>query len=415
MIRRRHVFYVAGFDPLPALPQYLRFVRELGVFARTWMLQTSAGPFIRSGRHMATWRVAAQGPGWAVNSTYELLLWDDLIEAQAAEPSLKRTRTSVAALWDLLCSGTLARYFRARPSYGWFILYPFLYVAGFVAVSAIAARAIVSLTELPTDVRAAAFIALGTGIFFSMLRFIGRRRRIGIAFDNLIFTMAHLRGKNTQLDRRLNLFARRLIEQMTSVSSDEILIVGHSQGATLAAEIVSRALRMKPDLGNLPTKLGVLTVASTIPKFTFHPDAERVRAATGELCKAPGLTWADIQIPGDPISFARIDPLTRMPHEADRFDSRPIVRNVALEEMFEPRTLWRFPLRTLWRFPKSLMRLHYQAVMANRKIAAYDYFMSVAGPLSFREAMTSPGGCQDLIARGGLLNARFDAEKRRAS
>lgn len=34
--RRRHVFHIAGYDPIRPAQQYRRFVRELAIFQETW-------------------------------------------------------------------------------------------------------------------------------------------------------------------------------------------------------------------------------------------------------------------------------------------------------------------------------------------------------------------------------------------
>jgi hypothetical protein len=36
MVRRRHVYHVAGYDPIDAGAQYRRFRRQLDIFQRTW-------------------------------------------------------------------------------------------------------------------------------------------------------------------------------------------------------------------------------------------------------------------------------------------------------------------------------------------------------------------------------------------
>jgi hypothetical protein len=39
MVRRRHVYHVAGYDPIEVGAQYRRFTRQLEVFQRTWNVQ----------------------------------------------------------------------------------------------------------------------------------------------------------------------------------------------------------------------------------------------------------------------------------------------------------------------------------------------------------------------------------------
>ena len=39
--RRRHVFHIAGYDPIRPAQQYRRFVRELAIFQETWGARTT--------------------------------------------------------------------------------------------------------------------------------------------------------------------------------------------------------------------------------------------------------------------------------------------------------------------------------------------------------------------------------------
>ena len=80
MIARRHVFYLAGFDPIDAPAQHRRFRREAEKFDRLWNVTTEvsdidAGP----GGAPRSWRVRARGPNWATDTVFELLDWQDLV------------------------------------------------------------------------------------------------------------------------------------------------------------------------------------------------------------------------------------------------------------------------------------------------------------------------------------------------
>ena len=55
MVRRRHVYHLAGYDPVDCGTQYRRFARQLEVFKRTWTIEATLSQLERSSDH--------RGPG----------------------------------------------------------------------------------------------------------------------------------------------------------------------------------------------------------------------------------------------------------------------------------------------------------------------------------------------------------------
>ena len=67
MIARRHVYHLAGYDPIDAEAQHRRFGRQLDIFRRTWNVTASLSPArdSRTDEHAARWTVNAAGVGLA--------------------------------------------------------------------------------------------------------------------------------------------------------------------------------------------------------------------------------------------------------------------------------------------------------------------------------------------------------------
>ena len=94
MVRQRHVFHLAGYDPIGAA-WYRLFKRELATFARTWNVCSAVSDVTpQSEASHAQWKVRSRAPNWQVETTYELLLWDDIVLADFAQPTTKRLARS---------------------------------------------------------------------------------------------------------------------------------------------------------------------------------------------------------------------------------------------------------------------------------------------------------------------------------
>ena len=87
MIRRRHVYHVAGYDPIDAGAQYRRFARQLDVFRRTWNVEATLSTLEESKEQSrAWWTVSARAADWQVEAGHELLLWDDIVRGDFTLP-----------------------------------------------------------------------------------------------------------------------------------------------------------------------------------------------------------------------------------------------------------------------------------------------------------------------------------------
>lgn len=408
MIKRRLVYQIAGYDPVDAVTQHRRFVRGLATFARTWNVTAAASDFIEPSPDVtARWTVTTRGGNWRVETTYVPLVWNDIVLADLARPTPQRLARFGHALFDFVRSGTVVRYFRASWKYGSFFFYPAFYLLVFAAAGLALGWWIAGRLQLHGVVHMLTVAAVGAAAFCVLLRWPGRRWRIVQALDDWIFAFDYLHGRRPDIEARLDRFARELAASARGSRYDEIVVVGHSLGATFAVNVVARALEREPTLGNRGTPVCILTVGSTIPKFTLHPDAVRVRLDIARVAAAPAVEWAEYHARADPISFYMFDPVAGR-IERDRFDRKPIVRLVRIRNMVEERTYRRIQFK--------FMRVHHQFVMANERRTTYDFYMMGCGPIPFLRAVTEKDGPAALIgADGAWLEAAPEVSNRIAA
>ncbi len=389
MIKRRLVYQVAGYDPVGAEGHYRRFVRGIPIFAKTWSVSVSTSALTRDA---AQWTIETQGPNWRVETTYRPLAWDDIVRGDFATPMLTRLGKFSLALFDIFRTGTVFRYFQANFQYGFFFLFPVIYLVAFAAVGWLLGRWIAGLLALQAPAYALAVVAIGLATFFLLLQWPGRHWRVLQALDDWHFSWDFLHGRRPDMEARLDQFARQLVTSARDTQFDEIIVVGHSLGATMAVSTVAHALELDPALGTHGPKVCVMTVGSTIPKFSLHPDATRVRRDIQRVATAGAVEWAEFHARADPISFYKFDPVTEQRVD-DRYDRKPIIRMVRIRGMLEPETYRRIRFR--------FMRVHHQFVMANERRNAYDFYMMGCGPIPFRSSVMTMEGPAALIGADG--------------
>lgn len=399
MVQKRHFFHVPGFDPHDRATRYRRFVREAARFAATWNVKSQVSTLHEGTDVDGDWTVTTHAPGWQVVTSFTLLDWSDIVRSELRRPSARRLWDGMTTLVDLIGSGTVWRYFTASWRYGMFFLLPFLNVFLFAAAAILAAR-YVATAFASTVAGVIAGMLAAILAFASLMRWPGERWHIAQALADWIFARDYMMGRHSDMEARMEAFAARIVACAQRGDADEIIVAGHSLGATVAVDFLARAFDRDPTLGCHGPKLCFLTIGATIPKLGLHPRGGWLRKKAWRLAAEPSLTWAEYQARDDFISFHKFDPVKLARLGDTDTAGGPIIRRVQIHEMLSRPTLRQF------RF--NYMRLHYQFVMANERRTAYDYFMLMCGPVLFARTIMMPNGPDDLYAADG--SPRDDAE-----
>jgi len=406
-VSRRHVFFVAGYDPMTVDGHLRIFLRELKRFGAVWNVATQgldAAPLPTPTG--ALWRSTAQAPGWRTQTTFEVLAWDDLARADMRRPLRSHLRGSVRALADMVASGTIAGYFRTSRRYGLFFLFTYLLLAALwglgLAAGIAAGRLAAPHLGTVAAILIGAAVAAGAGLL--LMRWPGRRFRLKQSLDLAEFSVDFVRGHHPQVDARIGAFADRLraVEQAAAAEGmDEIVVAGHSLGAMHAVSAVAAALKADPDFGSR-VRVRILTLGSTTAKFALHPAGERLRAAAAEVAARPRIGWLEVQSRDDIVSFYKVNPVTLGPAAfaepllpAGDFSARPLLRQVAVRDMVSPATYWRFRL--------DVMRVHCQCFLASDIRATHDFYAYVCGPLAFDVVAAHTNGLRAYTEPDGTL------------
>lgn len=386
VVTKRLVFHVGGYEPLAPDAMHRRFVREIRRFEATWSASTSVSS-ADVHEDGGAWRVVATAPNWRVETDYRLVRWDDIIEAAARQPMWRRVPLGLLAFLDFVAGGALWRYFRTNWRYALFFLYPYLLLLGFVVLATLAGNLAAEATG-----SVVAGVAVGAPIFVGLLRWPGRRLYLPLMLDDWIFARTYVRRGHPLLDARLERAAHAVVAAARAGDADEIVIVGHSLGAVLAVDLVGRALKLEPALGQGGPPVALLSVGSSIPKIGLHRAARRFHAALERVAQAPGVFWAEYQAITDVMNFYKTDPVAALGLKPA---GKPVVRVVRISRMLDP-AYYR-------RIKRDFFRLHRQFVSGNDRRAAYDYFMLLCGPIPVERQVRSRDGAASLIGSDGAL------------
>ena len=389
-VTRRLVYHIGGYDPIsPPEDSYLRFLRELKRFERTWSVKASVGAPDISPNEMK-WPITTEGPNWHVESQFHLVRWDDVIQSGSRQPLWRRLPIGIIAFFDFAFGGALRGYFRTNWHYAVFFLYPFLWFGVLLAI-ALAVGMLVGRADAATGSLA------GLAVFVVLLAGPWRWLQLAPLFDDWIFSRDYIRAGSPVVRHRLGRIAEQIVEAARESAADEILVVGHSLGAVLAIDLIDKILARQPALGLVGPRIAFITIGSSILKIGLHRAAKDFRAAVARVAAAAGVFWGDYQARVDIMNFYGTHPTAEMALTAS---AGPVVRLVEIGRMLEHSIYRKMRLR--------FFRLHCQFISGNDRRAEYDYFMLVCGPLPAEYQTRNPDGAQGVIGQDGALVARSD-------
>jgi hypothetical protein len=335
---RRHVFFIAGFDPRGVTGYYQRICESLAPSA-------TVGSLLRCGPHATQWQWQSRTDEGETTTTFEFLHWDDIVDRHwRAKGRIQAQVAAVRTLWVYWRCGLLAR---ARDG------------ARAVRLAVLMLGLAPLVFALSTVLVTLAGGALGAWLFpwggwlaapawLAALYFWDRAWRelnlewLARGFACIIETA---RGEAASWDERCAHFAARmaLVEQ-----SDEIVLVGHSLGAILAMTTLRRYLDLRPGL----RPVTFATLGNIVPFYTWIEPGRLALREGAEVARSALVDWIDVTSGSDPASACRLGPLVGADVSVPRWD--PEFHRILTPERF--RYIRRRPLDFHFQYLKSADR-----------------------------------------------------------
>jgi hypothetical protein len=379
-VRRRHVLYIPGYDPMPARAYRERYRREAARQAASSGHEIHVAPAGSEGGY--AWHVTARIEGQPVEATIEVLPWADIVRDSMAGGILATYGQLLRTAWIYLSSGALFRLMRLRKGPVIAALFPVVMLLGQLAMALALGLAAFALGRW--GLGAAGFtggtaVALAggasVGCALALLAWFRRRDPLlaWYLMHDYAFSAQHRGAYPPAQEARLATFVDRLAEALTG-DVDEVLVVGHSSGAYLAVSGLADLIRSGRMREGGPV-LSLLTLGQVVPMVSFLPRAGRLRGDLALMSRSSHVAWVDVTAPGDGCAFALCDPVA-VSGVAGPGKRWPLVLSAAFSQTLSAEA--RAALR--WRF----FERHFQYLNAFDNLpegpGAYDYFAVTAGP-----------------------------------
>jgi pimeloyl-ACP methyl ester carboxylesterase len=405
-VQHRHIIYVQGYDPRGLAQYYRMFRTELRKFGRLYQLSASISrPQVAADGETASWTIETKAGDWQTRTSYDFLRWEDLIQRDLAAPIWGTVFHAIWIYWRLVFSGTIARFWKAHWRFATFITYPHVVLLiealGSLGIAFGFAKGLQAL-GIPELFSIAAAAALFIATIGTVLKTTENSTYLLYLLSDTIWTWEFSHRQRPEWDQRIDRFAQYLASVARSSDAEEIVVVGHSSGSFLGAEILARALELDPGLGRHGPRIVLLTIGGNFPIVGFHAASKDFRDHLRQLAIEPSIDWIDCQSRKDVMNFYPFDPIAGHGIDAGASRRNPTIVSVRFREIIKPAHYNLFR----WKF----FRVHFQFVMANELPHAYDFFMIVCGPIPLSERMARPEAA--LAIATGDATAREWAWKR---
>ena len=385
-VQHRHIIYVQGYDPRGLAQYYRMFRTELRKFGRLYQLTaTISRPQSTPDGETASWTIETRASDWQTHTSYDFLRFEDLIQRDLAAPIWATVFQAIWIYWRLVFGGTIARFWKANWRFATFITYPHLLLLvealGLLGTAFAVAKGLEAL-GIPGLFSIAAAAVLFVAALGAVLKYTENQTYLLYLLSDTIWTWEFSHRQRPEWDERIDRFAQYLANVARTSDAEEIVVVGHSSGSFLGAEILARALKLDPALGRHGPRIVLLTIGGNFPIVGFHAASKGFRDHLRQLAIEPSIDWIDCQSRKDVMNFYPFDPIAGHGIDVGAARRNPTIVPVRFREIIKPEHYNVFR----WKF----FRVHFQFVMANERPHAYDFFMIVCGPVPLSERMARP-------------------------
>jgi len=389
-VRRRRVFFLAGFDPRGPAHYHAVYRDEA---ARQSQTQAGAegtvyavGASQPDGEHCVRWTVRSRAAGASVDTVYSYLCWDDIALDNVPRGLLAWLR-AVFQFWSRhLLQGGHAASWRLARRWAWALLsIPIFLIGVLAAVAVVAGLAYGTASYSPASAgwRWAAAALCGGVVAWWGWRLALRWNQVWLTHA-LNGSYAWAAGQLPALDQRLPGFARRIYEALQAADEDavdEILVVGHCMGAMVGAVVIGQVAQLCADNGRSLGRLRYLTLASPMANYALLRDDVQVAPALRRLAGLD-IAWLDYTAPQDPLCCFLVDAIGAVGVPCARRRVRFRMRSARFDKMVDP--------AMLQQVRRDPLRLHFLYLLATHRPVENDFFALTAGPRSIDDRVAEP-------------------------
>jgi hypothetical protein len=364
-VKSRIVMHFPGFEPLDANQHRARFARAAAQACKIWNISIASDE-LQTVECNVAFNVQACGPNWTTSTQYHVFDLASHIHFLLKRPFLTVLSSGFGAFAKVVAFGGTWNYLRHAWRFGLFSIFPFLFMALGLALTAV-----IALLPLITSVSMWNFswtMPLALGLFGFGFLPIANRLHTMLLFSDWKCAVDFA----TLKDERLNSRIADMVESARAAlnhTADEYLIVSHSIGGNAAVHVIGQLLENEPELF-IGKNIVFASVGSGILQGALLAPAKILRSRVNLIVANPNIFWFDVQCLTDVSNFYFTNIAKLCGYNGAQ---QPSVSFVRIKTMLKH--------ERYQRIKRDLLRVHRQYVLGNDVRANYDFALMCAGPL----------------------------------
>lgn len=389
----RHIYYISGFDPRGAGFLHGTCTRQCAQWSAAAEIPVTVGPRRTLDKSVQDWTLSARHGDHAVDTRFVFLGWDDIIRAHWPRHEGRTAWRSLLCFFETLVNGVYLRALRES--------WPFA-----VTLTAAAGKGLIGVALVLSILLAASALLVPSpfGYGLAILPLLAGAGLLIWARANLerykpgwtsrigLFSSHFAAGGVPELEDRIEIFARTIVEGIETGRPHEALIVGHSFGTALATLAMLRVLELRPQWGERDSPLALVTLGQIQSFIAHNPKAGWFRARLAGYQDHPHATWLDFSSPPDGACYALVNILDHLqPPPAEL----PVRLNAQFHKTFSP--------DRMAAARRNRLDMHFLYLMApdhpQPRSDLYDFIALVGGPLTVRQRYGGRASGRPFFAR----------------
>lgn len=370
-VKRRKVYYIAGFDPRGATFYHRLYREESAKQAVHLGTSVQVGSRSKQGPHVSAWNVDSEWDGHAVQTEYQYLHWDDLVRRHWEPNRMKLVWLSLATYAGYAACGALGRLRKTFKGPFYSAMYPLVYLALLLLLAvgsgAVTRTALAGLSGIEA-VGWAGGLAAGFALAWGGMA-LGNRLAVFWLLQIYRFVQGWGVREPHGIMERIDALTDWIAREQQASPDEEVLLVGHSVGSIVAVSVAARLADTLPSAQR--RHITLVTLGQCIPLLSLMPSAKAFHADLQRLSDERDMQWLDMNARADSLCFSQANPLD-ISGIAGAGVGRPTAQVVRPFRMFDK--------QEYARMKRSKQRLHFQYMMASALPNEYDYFRMTAGP-----------------------------------
>ncbi|MAS87306.1 MAG: hypothetical protein CMH30_04935 [Micavibrio sp.] len=363
-IDRRKVFYISGFDPRGARHYHNLFVNEAERFNQKIDGDLTVSSRVKESDEEISWQTIYENEQGTTVSDHTMLGWDDIIRQNWLKDPFKLFTKSIHAYIDNITIAdwqTALKLSRA----------PIITLGYPVLVLFVLGLLIFSFSQYLFFFTTNIWLCLaGLAILFFLAYKLFSIVKAPWLLRLFIINNKMAHGPVKDIEDRIDLFAAIIQDTADRDKYDEILLIGHSNGATFLAPIISRLIKKGVPLN----KIRIISLGHCIPLVSLSKKAlyykEHLKTAASR-----DFLWLDIGAVADGTCYAMIGPYKGAIDETD-IKTELVLKSPRFHASYDKKKYKTMKL--------NKYAFHFLYLTCPDTLGNYDYFTMTTGHLGLR-------------------------------